>query len=537
MPTTTIGDLPEELLDSILRHVEESSSTAEFWNYLGTCRQWHRVGLAIHERLDYSVSTIIESQSRRQQMKEEDDSTAMTLSSDFTLNGSTQLFLQELRSLTVHINHARNASPVTATLGGDFFGSLADSFVLSRKLSTFSLKFAADGWDFPSMDVPAIAQSHLAQLVAALPETIVNLELDTAGAALPPSGKIKNNSPERHLCHQLSKILCRLRYLRLRTGHLCQSLVGPGRLVECSCGSNTSVCSSIGTTHCAVAKTWKMQQICIWLPWGHHEEDSTLAISLRRITKLSPSPPLTTIVCQNHSRAHYMGLVLGAQEDLYPNFVWEAKANMKDADGYQVRRASVFIKDKRRRESYDNKESCEEHRLLTKSPRRYFQLGSELYPQCPFAHMAEWYLESGRRWAQDAHGGCRYPVSEANKKNSPFWKASHDVPPPGSAQTVRHHLGCGTGLYHCLFPGCRTRCESIAHLRGHLMYAHPERPHDTTYEGALPCPSVGCARVGSLGFYHKQDLEEHLLDHHIGLCTLGQTVVVSGTTLIVRAEL
>jgi len=133
-----------------------------------------------------------------------------------------------LRSLTIHVLHARIQAPFIAVEGRDLFGSLADTLTLARRLTTFSLRFADQGWDFPHLDVPAVPSSQLSRIVEALLASVVNLEIDTFGTDVPPSESLLRGDMSKHFCHQTGKRIHQLRHLR----------------------------------------SWDMQYLTLWLPWG-----------------------------------------------------------------------------------------------------------------------------------------------------------------------------------------------------------------------------------------------------------------------------
>lgn len=66
---------------------------------------------------------------------------------------------------------------------------------------------------------------------------------------------------------------------------------------------------------------------------------------------------------------------------------------------------------------------CSEHRLLTESPGRYFQIRDMRHgqtSQASYPFVVEWIAEKKQTWAQDYHGGRRYPIGEGKNTESPF---------------------------------------------------------------------------------------------------------------------
>ncbi|KAF2005718.1 hypothetical protein P154DRAFT_483193 [Amniculicola lignicola CBS 123094] len=505
---TTVSDLPEEIVDGIFRILRDTVSPAEYWNYLKICRRFHRIGLGVHGRLDYAVSTIVESQTRRQELSEEKPATRISISTDYSLKPASQQFISQLRSLTIHVLHPRIATPFIRTPGLDLFEALSQTFLVTRKLSTFSLKFSDEGWDFPHLDVPAIPQSRLARLVAALPPTVLNLELDTAGTDIPPTTNLMKMNEESHFCYQVSKIFSRLKYLRLRVGHLCNNLLAPGaprrerpREMDCEC------CKGDTQLACLVSKTWNMRRLVLWLPWGQTLEDGSIS-DLHFLTKLNPNHGTLVTVVSQVDRAYPPRLGIdNPPRNVYCDFEWAAGGNYHTFSHMPVENdvVKVFGKSDRNHragipiEPTHTYTPCAEHLAMCRTPQRRFSIGTYHYPETPYSAMAQWDLEKENRWAQDGHGGCRYPIAEGDQ---------HD----------KHGLERGAGLFACIFPKCQKRVESLTQLRGHLMYSHPENPHDDVYYRAHPCPSIGCARVGLWGFYRLKELEEHLLSHHLRPC-------------------
>jgi hypothetical protein len=469
---------------------------------LRICQTFHRIGLGIHGRLDLAVSTIIQ--------QEELDGRIET-KTDLSFAAPSHIFLCELRSLTVHVLHARIAAPYCATSNKDLFSSLADTFRITRKLSTFSLKFPDDGWTVSDKNLPTVLSSDLARLVAALPETVVNLELDTAGIDVAPSqDDIQQNT--NHLCYQLSKLVPRLANLRLRVGHLCESMLPSGSPVRpCPCDEDCDCCSGGGKLMCDAVRSWNLQRLNIWIPIGETEHDESFNRATQLLIKLSHTHgSITTIIRQRDIPANNVRIpIYPVQQRL---FAWTVESNCPtilrgtlDVHGMLVPRSP-----------FKAPHDCAEHQALTNSPIRKFFLGSEGTPASFFSYVAEWLLEDQSRWAQDGHRGCRYPAAEGDLKDKPFWKDSHGPPLVGAHLTA---LERGAGQFACLFPDCRMRCETLHQLRGHNLYAHPEQPHVDIYLGAKPCPSVGCDRIGLRGFHRDEDLEKHLMGHHLQSCS------------------
>ncbi|KAF2470212.1 uncharacterized protein BDR25DRAFT_370204 [Lindgomyces ingoldianus] len=489
-----ILDLPEELIDTIIRVVKNTAPVSDFWNCLKTCRKWHRIGLAIHGCLDFSVSATIESGARRHAIQQEEKSTSIEHLTDFSMNPPSQLFLCELRSLTVHVLHGRISSPFNPVSGRNFFESLSDSLKITRKLAMFSLKFADDGWDFPVRDVPAIPETQLAKLVSVLPSTVINLEIDTAGVDLPPSEELLRADQASHLCYQISRIFPRLQHFRLRVAHVCETILDLGPDLE-PCFCTKAYCGvGLGKSSCPRICSWDLRRMTVWIPTGQDKENNSFVQASKRLTEHCAShAPFTILVNQQHTHT----CVLSPGIAVCTNFTWSVTSN------FCSNRTSGYSDHNHRSGSNVQNMPCRDHNFLLRSPRRYF-LPNDDNPRTPFPYMAEWAVESQNRWTQDSHRGCRYPICDGSQPGDPFWKTTRD----------------GRGLWACLFPKCQIRCQSFYALQGHQLYGHPEKPHDGMYHSYYPCPSVGCSRVGRWGFYRKKELEEHLLSHHLNPCTM-----------------
>lgn len=512
-PPRCINDVPEELLMYILGCVKENGSPKDFWNCLKTSRAWHRIGLGVHGRLDLAVSTIVESGIRCFEVNEEGSKTWLPLVTNFSTGGLSPMFISQLRSFTVHVLHARIESPLVRSPGQDLFDSIGEVFCVTQKLTTFSFKFASEGWDLPHGDVPAVPQSALAKLVESLPETVVNLEIDTAGVEIPPCEHIMRTEKSKHLCTQISNILHRLRHLRLRVSHVCEGMLFAGHALRpCPCEDICECCNGDGESLCERVRSWVLGSLGVWVPQG---TDDRCRRALKLLAKL-PSTHGThiNIISQQN--------LLPASEQpatgfFRPSFVWRSDSNIESPGGQTN---LIYGHTLQALESVQRDDPslryCEEHRLMATNARRMFEMGEDAFPKSPYPYMAEWTLEGSSRWAQNGKGGCRYPALEG-EEDKPFWKASHSTT---SHDPTRQRRGkTTTGLWACLFPDCRTRCKSLQHLRGHQIYAHPSEPHCGPWLGLRPCPSVGCSRIGHQGFSRHEELQRHILTHHLYPCT------------------
>lgn len=539
MTSPHIRELPEELVEHILRWVKDTASPTDFWSCLRTCHQWHRVGLGLYKGLGFAACATIESDTRRCDVKEETAGLKFHLRIDFDLKMPSQLYFSLLRSLTIHIRHQRIAIPFAPSRGCDLVRYLQEVFTTTGLLSTFSLRFA-DGWDFPNLDVrnaqvrtahetytdfipylqvPAIPQSLLARLVEVLPETVIHLELDTCGTDVPPSMDFTLKNKEEHLCYQISKILARLRRLRLRVGHICNALLAfQTDTQSCNHVASCEYCIASEQATCALLRSWQMRSMTVWIPWGQPAEDNTFVQTSKAL--MNPSlRNLTVIVLvhQNDEKHNGRTSIIEPSESVYTQFTYRPQSNVSTAVRERLEYfkfnsvtggtlKSETVAARQRLERLNNFDRiCNEHDTLISTSVRLFNLSPSFGPipeagsTSPYPHMAEQTLESMVSWTQNMHLGYRFPISEGNECGKPFWKESK--------------------IWACRVVCCKERCETLVHLRGHHMWAHPERLHEASWSGYEPCPSIGCDRVGMNAFESYREAEEHLLAHHLRPCT------------------
>ncbi|KAH7385966.1 hypothetical protein BKA66DRAFT_415572 [Pyrenochaeta sp. MPI-SDFR-AT-0127] len=518
MPEYNIQALPEELLETVLGFVKDSAPSESYWNCLKTCHQWHRIGLGLYEGLGYAASAIIESDSRRCDVREGDSQSDFNMSFNLDLAPPSHLYLSLMKCLTIHIHHRRVAASISPLSRGDLVESLEKVFSLTKRLTTFSLRFS-DGWDFPRLDVPAVPQSMLARLISVLPDTVINLELDTAGTDLPPSTELISQNAEYHLCYQISKILMRLQHLRLRVGHVCDGLHGRHPNARpCQRAESCEFCATNEQSACAFLSSSKMRSMTIWLPWGQTAANNSFVRASAPL--LNPSfrnPTIFLLIHQIDNRNPERTSIVDPAITIYKNFSWTPQSNVSNAlrdrleyfrfksisgsshgpvKGVSIRKAQM---------EQDRSRPCTEHEIIVSTQLRRFHISPSLGTRpepgstSPYSYMAEQTVENMLSWTQNSHLGYRFPLPEADEPGKPFWKH--------------------TKLWRCRFPdGCKERCETLIHLRGHHMYAHPGSLHHREWQGYQPCPSLGCDRIGANGFKAWAEVEEHLLGHHLEPC-------------------
>jgi hypothetical protein len=457
-----IARLPEELLESILALVEATASREDWWNSLRTCRQWHRIGLSFYRGLGFAAQMTIASVKLRTGVEEENPSSCFALNTSLDLETPSELYLSLLRSLTIHVQYQEYTSPSPLESNGDFISLLQTSLGAMRRLTTFSFKFS-DEWDYPTLDVPAVPQSLLARLVASLPDSVIDLELDTAGTDVPPSLQLAEANEEQHLCYQISKILPRLRHLRLRTGHVCSALL-PQLAITLPCErSSCECCPTHGPAACALLRSWKMRTMTIWLPWGERVKYNHFALAATALLDPEVYNPSTVLMIEQFDVCcPGRTSITDPYFDVYDFFSWKPFSNVSKA--IHSRLEYFNFKTVKGRSSTNSGRAWVE---LTE--RRRYDLSFEGDRQPPpvggstsFPYVAVSTLESMLTWTQRAHGSYRFPISEADSREKMYCDANRKV-------HVDEKL-----IWCCRSPGCKERCKSLLNLRGHHMYMHPE---------------------------------------------------------------
>lgn len=455
-----ITQLPEELLQDILLRVKANVSKDEWWDTcMKTCSQWHRIGLGLHDGLGFAVSATVESHFRRCNVKEEDATADFGLVTDLRMSPPSDMYLSQLRSLTLHIRHQRASTPFLAKSGLGMIDLLQMHFPTMKRLLVFSLKFS-DGWDFHALDVPAIPQSMLAELVATLPDTIIDLELDTAGIDVPPSKELVDSVKEKHVCYQISEIITRLRHLRLRIGHVCSDLLASSPLPTCTTKPSDEQCTLTRAPTNCLFHSWRMKSMTVWLPWGQTGTNNTFAQAIQPLLDISNNSQATILLIHQTDRANPNRVNISTpNSNVYTNFLWTPQSNISPTsnfkDYFAFQPLSGLLTQPGRLPVSAAKTSA-------KLPQRDFYptLTSDThYPEpggtTSHAYIAESTLESMLSWTQRRYGSYRYPISESDEEGKIWWK--------------------GPEIWHCLDTKCEKRGKNkvLAGLRGHIMYEHP----------------------------------------------------------------
>lgn len=498
-------------MEHILRLLEADSARDRWWMYLRTCRQWHRIGLGLYKGLGFAATAIVESDTRRCNVDEEALPDDYPLYIDFDFTPPSELYLSRLRSLTIHVRHQRTATPFRPKPGADLVTTLQSSFRSMAGLTTFSLKYS-EGWEFPDLEVPMISQSRLARLVAAIPHTVVDLELDTAGTDLPPDPELVAHDKGKHLCYQISVILNRLRHLRLRIGHICSDLLGfRPNTPPCSHAPTCDYCSASEAATCLLLRTWKMRTMTIWLPWGQAQETNSFALAATTLLNPSLYNPTTILLIQQTDHMHPdRSSITKPPSNIYNSFTWTPISNVSHAirsrlDAFAFKPISGHCTTLRAPAPSSAQTLAQT--IAHSTPLRRFQLSGTPAPQrtieagstTAYPFLALHALEASLAWTQRHHASARFPLSESDQPGKTYWK-------PGDVG------GAEKRFWYCEFPGCRER-RGLIGLRGHVMYAHAEQAWRDGGVGRWACVSVGCDRVGERGFGREEELEAHLRGH------------------------
>ncbi|KPI35671.1 uncharacterized protein AB675_1307 [Cyphellophora attinorum] len=205
--------LPNELAAPILRHLYIADQTT-FTTALRVSPAWHDLGLPI-------------------------------LCEDVVLRTSAQIIglakapdltrFQSTRSLTIAIppmntDLAESDSIVDFDLHWSNFGTHGFHASLLKALATVLPAFTRlESFSFHITAVSSLPQGYdidnhlLSEIVAALPDTVRHLEIDTRGSDSVDDDDIEHNR-QRHLCSTIADRLDRLESLRLHVGNICSDL-------------------------------------------------------------------------------------------------------------------------------------------------------------------------------------------------------------------------------------------------------------------------------------------------------------------------
>ncbi|KAI8943232.1 hypothetical protein NX059_001254 [Plenodomus lindquistii] len=515
-----INDLPEEILELILNNVKETEHPTLFWNSLRTCQKWHRVGLGLYIGLGFATTVVVESDIRRNKVEHGDGELMTHLGTRLKLEIPSKLYLSVLKSLTIQIQHRRNTSLFDLPRGTDFIGSMNDLFSHTERLTTFSLNFA-DGWDFPNLDVPAIPQSWLARVVDILPDSVINLELDSAGIDVPLDPDVYVDQKD-HLCFQISKIFTRLQRLRLRIGHVCNTMLGDGfngpndNTME-SWSQNTLKPYEKAVDN--LLSKWHMRSLTIWLPWGTSLTlDNPFSRACTTLLDINlHNPTVILMIQQNDVYCAKRTNITTPALPVHNKFTWTPYTNVSPAlrialPSFRFATICGYTASNRRLASmnptlpsppHPSHLHCKECTTIRSPPTRHYLTSPTFSPPpepdttTSYPHIALQTIESSLSWTSNTHLSYRYPLACADEPGKPFYR--------------------GANRWACQLPGCKVKSKSMLHLRGHQIYKHV----NYTSFGELRCPSVGCDWVGDVSSRDTVGFDRHVAGHHFEGCVVG----------------
>jgi hypothetical protein len=243
----------------------------------------------------------------------------------------------------------------------------------------------------------------------------------------------------------------------LRVNHVCEAMLpfGPSP-PGCSCEGGCRLCNEGVKDFCEHMRAWMLRSFTVWLPSGAVDENSLTAHAFRRLSKVPLSHgTYFNVISQQNQRTEYRDWVDGS---CCPSFTWRSDRNREDpAEGSTVVHGHTLDAHAPSATADLCFRCCEETPPMAHGPIRLFQMGEDGFPKTPFPYVAEWMLEGPSRWAQEKHGGVRYPALEGYKRED---QKSDE-----------------TRLWACLFPYCQSHHESLQRLRGHHFYRHPIESH------------------------------------------------------------
>ncbi|KAH9866943.1 hypothetical protein IAQ61_007533 [Plenodomus lingam] len=521
MPLSPINDLPEELLESILKIVKETEYPTLFWNSLRTCQKWHRVGLGLYQGLGFATTVVIESDMRRNKVQYDNGNLMGQLETSLDLEIPSKLYLSLLKSLTIEIQHRRNTSLFTMPRNTEFLKSLEDIFAQTSRLTTFSIHFS-DGWDYPNLDVPAVPQSWLARIIGVLPDSVIHLEIDSAGTDISYDPELHVKQRE-HLCYQVGKIITRLGHLRLRTGHVCSAMFGASfdgsQHNMVGCGSQKTSKDKQEALGKLISQ-WHMRALTIWIPWGLAFTLDT-PFSRACAALLDPNlrnPTVILIVEQKDVYCPKRSTITIPSFPVNSKFIWQPHSNvplsLRNAlSDFRFATICGYTDANRRLASMNptlcsrtrpEMRPCKECAKIRDAPTRHFVSSDTFYPPpepdttTSYPYIAIQTVENILSWTTNTHSSYRYPLSQADEPGKSFWR--------------------GADRWSCQLPGCGARSKSMVHLRGHQIYKHV----NYTSFGELRCPSTGCDWIGGINGKDGAEYEAHVMEHHLEPCTLSK---------------
>lgn len=213
--------LPNELLSTILLHVKINSSASCFLSCLLCCKAWHSIALPLLYHDVLVVKSNLEAFVKHFNLSYGSFARSLTISMEpiqpeMQPDGEDSFeFLKDETYMSVHGSQGSNRLWAS-------FRDICEKVASMTRLRTFSfhlsprpsyrLEFSGCRW---------VPRPILALIIEALPDTCVNLEIDTFGLDCHEPGSA-------HLCEAIRGTLPHLRNLRLRLNTLCPAVFGTG---------------------------------------------------------------------------------------------------------------------------------------------------------------------------------------------------------------------------------------------------------------------------------------------------------------------
>ncbi|KAF2010442.1 hypothetical protein BU24DRAFT_58569 [Aaosphaeria arxii CBS 175.79] len=192
-----VDDLPNEVLIQILSEVINDSSPTRT-NVLTVCRLWHQLAVPeFYKHIAFTKHNKLES---------------FLQCADVSRHG------RHIRSLTIHMGDGGAKDLIF------FKKEKLSTFVppLTRLVSILPILSGLLSYSLcVTRDMDCVLPRHLlVQIINALPESCVNLEVDTLGR------DSRTQSEQLHVCDSIRQILPRMKYVRVRMGAMCSSMFG-----------------------------------------------------------------------------------------------------------------------------------------------------------------------------------------------------------------------------------------------------------------------------------------------------------------------
>ncbi|KAF2092657.1 hypothetical protein NA57DRAFT_82025 [Rhizodiscina lignyota] len=218
----SIAGLPEEILLDILLFIRHTADQWTFSNCSLTCRRWYRICFPILYSDVVLQSGTCSMEPYESAPKRDKEKLGIRVGA-FTSALDTRMEL--IRSLTLRTASCNIDWPKwrprirldrRRSERDHWFPNLCRTLPHLPNLTTFSLKVGDCG-----QRVLWTPHSRIIEVLDILPESVVNLEVDTMGADFATAGP--SHIPS-HICPSISKAIPRLRVLRIRLRFLCTDL-------------------------------------------------------------------------------------------------------------------------------------------------------------------------------------------------------------------------------------------------------------------------------------------------------------------------